>query len=683
MSENILPPRIKFYQNHRPAMDPGDYAVVISNKITHNSSSAIATQNEAQVTRRFSVYGERFSLNDQDIRALFPSAGSTGEYASYLPHIIFNRNTLPWERHALASNHDLPWLALLLFDEDERPAQKSITLAELKNLTGDAGDFPAFAAESAQHDDDLLTVIDVPKTVLQKILPTTSGLLLLAHTRQGIDDNHAPVGEENAVVFCNRLPAQGKRSTMHLVSLEGRYDASGFIYTADKTVFRLVSLKSWEFYAIEHFKITTDTLAALSGKASNAEIERLSTLLDQEFAGTEAEFLTEAARAAELATIPESYQNDLIQGAKFEKTFDGLLKHLNKDILTLRLPIHANATAERFMGQGLVPMKHHFRSGDTSVSWCRGPFVPYRPAQAAVQALYPETADELLIYHGEEGMFDVTYAAAWELGRLLALNSKDFSVSQYQWKRQLTQAEQLAVRSQAYAHLPVFGQGGGSEADAQLWENHIRPWLDDVVSFQSIPANYLLPDVGLLPRESIRFFHVDRDWLIAAVSGAFSIGGDWDRDRQTGQNTFTDYLSQFSAPQTGFLLRSDVVQGWPGLLVDGYDASDNKIAVTKRLLERDLVLYLFETDVRKVIFHQKPEVMHFGLLQDNDQFFKLVRDDDGTEVGNPLPVDWQSTQADRVIDIPKLATTLGKAGRPAHFAMNMVEGVPEVIFNVG
>ena len=47
-----------------------------------------------------------------DLRAAAETTRAT------LPHIAFSRDTLPWERTA-KSESDEPWLALLLFNQDE------------------------------------------------------------------------------------------------------------------------------------------------------------------------------------------------------------------------------------------------------------------------------------------------------------------------------------------------------------------------------------------------------------------------------------------------------------------------------------------------------------------------------------------------------------------------------------
>ena len=675
MAENIFPPKIKFYQNHRPTMDAGEYSITIDGAINHPKITQDHTT--GPITQYFAVYGERFALNEQDISAVFPAAGSTGDYASILPHLILKRNTLPWERHANKNNKELPWLALLLFDETEVPEKKIISVKDLG--------LSAQEKEKAQHEDDQLTVIDVSETLLKKILPSTNSLRLLAHTRQGVSKTDELVGEENAVLFCNRLPAQGTRSTIHLVSLEGKYNENGFDYAGGSSSFRLVSLKSWEFYATEHFKITTDTLTALQGKASTTDLEKLSTLLDREFAGTEDHFVKEILEATGLVT--DSFKKILIDNAKFNKTFDGLLLHLNKDILTLRLP--AGASTEPFLSQGLVPLVHYFRNGDRSVSWYRSPFLPYHAGAAtdgsAIHNLHPEGADELLQFDANLGMFDVSYSAAWEIGRLLALANKDFSVSLFRWKRLLAQHGHKAMQLASYDHLPVFAQSHDHAQEQPLWEKHLQPWLTQLASFQSLPANYLLPDEALLPQESIRFFEVDKNWQIATLSGAFSVGGTWDKESQSDDNAFNDFLKLQDTYLIGFLLRSDVVNGWPGLLIDGVDATGNTVKPLLRKLSKNVLLCLFKKVIKQVVFHQKPELMHFGLINKGDNLFsKSIRDKDGNENGGEVAVKWQSgtTAEERVVDMAQLAIDLGKANQPAAFAMNMVEGIPSVVFNI-
>jgi hypothetical protein len=48
--------------------------------------------------------------------------------------------------------------------------------------------------------------------------------------------------------------------------------------------------------------------------------------------------------------------------------------------------------------------------------------------------------DSVTRYNPDTGMFDVTYAAAWQLGRLLALQNSNFAETLYNWKRENVQS---------------------------------------------------------------------------------------------------------------------------------------------------------------------------------------------------------------------------------------------------
>ena len=48
-------------------------------------------------------------------------------------------------------------------------------------------------------------------------------------------------------------------------------------------------------------------------------------------------------------------------------------------------------------------------------------------------------------------------------------------------------------------------------------------WIARLVLLYPVPFHYLVPHQSLLPSESMRFFHLDDNWVDALVDGAFSI----------------------------------------------------------------------------------------------------------------------------------------------------------------
>ena len=96
--------------------------------------------------RHFEVDGPRWELPPDEIASVYPPRNGTGAFAESLPQIVFHRRTLPWERSlgAPASSGtppgpgdppplsgDAPWLALLLFEEDEYTLLERIPLEQI------------------------------------------------------------------------------------------------------------------------------------------------------------------------------------------------------------------------------------------------------------------------------------------------------------------------------------------------------------------------------------------------------------------------------------------------------------------------------------------------------------------------------------------------------------------------
>lgn len=630
---------VRFQQFHQPSLADGDYEITVTQTVQIVGQPAI---DAFTASKLFTVAGDRFELNPTDVETVFPPDGNLGKHANVLPHIIVNRSTLPWERTAEQYGEGeqeqvtgVPWLALLLFDEDQKPEPHTLKANELATALP-AAKIPKVQLESWQHDDDPVTVIDVTQRTLVTIMPTVDELKLLAHVRFGTDDKGKVIGDELAVIIANRLPQAGKTSTAHLVSIEGRLAKGtvrsdpqkyGFDYqnAGDNDLIRLISLKSWSFACEDEKKGFRQLLLGLN-------------------------------------TAPGS-------------------------IGTLRLPRNADQTVERLFSKGYVVLPHYFRHGDQTASWFHGPLIPGKNTSPEIR-LPARSADELVRYDPSLSMFDVSYAAAWELGRLLALQDKDFSTSLYQWKRE--HAQRRAQTLQKVSHLPFQ-----NETDVSISEK-VAAWFESLRQFEGVPFNYLVADERMLPPESIRFFRVDGAWVNCLADGAFSIGrvasSDHEADALHGEES---PAAVSGPPQTGFLLRSEVVSGWPVLLVEGYaDAKAQGPPLPTRRMDRlsdGVLLCLFDGEVARVEIHQKPETLHFGLDEHSTgKFSKNLRDANGKQSGKieVEPHHWR-TASPRTLNVTVFADAIKQKVSPtsdlssAQFGLQMVEGVEKVIFLAG
>ncbi|GHO90555.1 hypothetical protein KSF_006030 [Reticulibacter mediterranei] len=613
--------KIEFVQFHQPGLVVDDYIITVTQEITlpGNQKAMFSTQ------KHFAISGERFTFNPQDIQAVFPPEGSLGEHSNVLPHIAFTRSTLPWERQADPTREDVPWLALLLFEDQGKPESQIVQLGDLMHPPTGGARFPDLQLNTGQKADDQATVIDIKKGVLQTLLPTLDALALLTHVRVRLHADGSQ--DELAVVIGSRLPVRGGSSTVHLVSLEGRYSNGGFDYqgAGDDDLIRLVSLKSWSFACVDE-----------------------------------------------------------------KQSFKGLLMHLDRNPGTLRLPKNDNAAVERYLAMGYTLLPHTFRLVGKSVSWYHGPLVP---VDITTELTLPvRAADELVRYNPANGLFDISYAAAWELGRLLALQSKQFAINLYLWKRMHAQLLRQAEQQILHAHLPIQPQ---SVDPSELFAA-ISAWFTDLSLLRGVPFNYLVPDERILPEEAIRFFRVDHLWMECLLDGAFSIGRVSEAAYAQDQNQANMSTSPATMPfdaVTGFLLRSDVVSGWPGLLVNASDANGKELDLLRMdRLSPDVLLCLFNGEIDSVAVHQKPEMLHSGLDMDEQippTYHKVLRDNQGDEQETLTlaTIPWLQ-EGLRIIDIPGLARAIQqKTGAvmftAAQFAFQMTEGVEEVIFHKG
>lgn len=161
----------------------------------------------------------------------------------------------------------------------------------------------------------------------------------------------------------------------------------------------------------------------------------------------------------------------------------------------------------------------------------------------------------------------------------------------------------------------------------------VKRFLGRSVLMYGIPFSYLVPDVRMLPSESIRFFYVDPGWISTLIQGATSVGRPTPRETELDKflrdQALRDALAEAMSvrngddepkatnahwPLTGFLMRSEVVAGWQGLEMRTYDDTGAEIAPLRiDRLAPDIMLCIFNGKVDSLTLKQPPEGMHFGL----------------------------------------------------------------------
>ncbi|OEU77780.1 MAG: hypothetical protein BA869_07575 [Desulfuromonadales bacterium C00003107] len=574
---NQLPEgNIRFLQQKRPMLKAGVYDIGIDHEIIINKGLD-KPEDTISVSKKFAVRGERFQLDAGDIHSTFPPENAAGDFSRCLPHIVLKTDTLPWERSAGVSvkKEQTPWLALMLFHEDEI----SKIVEGTRKLSDLSRPDEWLESKSGESLDDQCTILEVPEDLLGEIAPSVDDLAWLCHIRQVSNDRKEDTNDGHksdfAVIIGNRLPEMGKKNRVHLVSLEGYYDKERKEWYApvDGRV-QLVSLKSWDFTSKGESHSFTDEMG------------------------------------------------ELVPGVlKSPGAADDQLK-------------------DQILASGYTLLRHQMRQGDKTVSLYRGPLVP---SSVPLTIKLPITcADEVVRLYQEWGLFDVSYAAAWQLGRLLALQNRDFSIALYQWKRE-RRLKTLIQKGKEMTEEALGPIDPGAREDSEVDEEidryaEVNRWLAGLKTLSDIPLHYLVPDLEtMLPEKSIRFFHVDLNWTQSLTDGAFSLGrattADLRHDKEShltiniqadhtarmlrknlGSDSDSENGEKSFETITGILIRSDIIVNWPGLEVEAYGDGepDNRLPfICMKRLADNILICLFEGELARADIHPPAEGLHY------------------------------------------------------------------------
>ncbi|MCK5237473.1 MAG: hypothetical protein KAR06_10870 [Deltaproteobacteria bacterium] len=253
-------------------------------------------------------------------------------------------------------------------------------------------------------------------------------------------------------------------------------------------------------------------------------------------------------------------------------------------------------------------------------------------------------------------------------------------------------------------------------ADTEPTEQ-LKAWLNRLKLLYGVPFNYLVPNEKMLPNESIRFFQVDFNWIYALIEGACSIGHASETEARQGAvltpklhavAALTGTAGSGSPPAnvTGFLLRSQVVSGWPKLEVVAIDKDGSELSNVLRMdrLSPSLLLYVVEGIIDHVLLREPAVGLHFGIDIDGEKILRYVTVPDtapaGTRPGDQMTVKSEPPAfrdpGQRTLKVNQLAANMAKTLHANHadngpdgsdlpftsaeFALEMVEGTQEVKF---
>ena len=407
---------IQFYDGFFPALPAGPYTI----GVTHAVTAPTGTNPSYTITQAFRVLAPEFQLDPNTVESAVPADGTTAVLDQMVPTVVLSDPSLPWERSLVPDTpppkvgEPLPWLALLLFAEGEvilQPNSSSpLITSSVQDLLATNTDILKPTLPVGWVADDVLASqcqSIVVRGAAWPVMPSKDDLPYMAHCRITNVANEDP--GLVSVLLGNRLPlAAGSaplRYYAHVVSLEGFAD-----------------------YLEPNAK-------PLPEKPGGGPVDvQMCSLANYTF-----------------TALPEA-------GLSFEELMKGLI---SSEVATplLRLPggtgqVAAGSVEDR-LAQGYVPLTLDSLSGEQSFAWYRGPLSAVVPqplppvGNPPVPVTQAKSADALMIYVQEQGLFDLSYAAAWNMGRQLALANAGFAKALNRYHRQAVTALNTIAQKRA------------------------------------------------------------------------------------------------------------------------------------------------------------------------------------------------------------------------------------------
>lgn len=539
----------------------------------------------------------QYALPEDAIVNRIPLKDGVGAYTDTIAQVVLKDPLLPWYARA-GKKGGAPGVALLMLHESELCRENGefliqSTVEEVLKPKADVlvPDFRPCAGPTWQK---VCHSVCLETAVFDRVAPRAEELPLLAHCRQVEITDKAEMGLHPeglfSVVLCNRLPeyraGQVNRYYLFLASLQGHeHRMDGKAARSGKSRIQLIVLDYWSF-----------------------EVSGSAPLTFRQF----------------VENLP---QEDGAEGM-------------------LRLP----ADKPPRLWDGFVPELYHTRTGEEGLCWYRSPLTPVICRKREREGPF-FSADSALVYDPTGGVFDTSLAAAWECGRLAALQDQVF-VEQILLLRKRARRlldermvpegnRELYVRpeprdvlrqmeEQKEALLPQLA----GELDA------LSEWLGRLNLLYQIPLHFLLPHRALLPKESIRFFYVDENWLDALVDGAISIGVDCSRQKALNHliyqmliektrekmqayraNLYGYACGERTGTMSGFILHSSAAYHWPTMSVQGKGRDGQDLPVLRmQLLSKVHLLVLFDGVVEEVVCEEPQETFQMKVDVEAERF---------------------------------------------------------------
>lgn len=496
---------VRFFDNYVPVIEADDYTISVT-QTAHSGDTAHPLDQQFTATQDFTVLAPRFALPAADVQSVFPPDNATGVFDQNLPHVVLTQRALPWERlikEGDATTSGIPWMALLLFTEDEIIPPGGAPLSSVLANPTLIGTYPVNAAADAVGTLRLTAggsgYTSAPTVTLEggggtgatATATVTDGAIgTLTLNAGGSGYTSAPtisfVGGGGAGATADAMladsllsPADPQTLAPAVVS-EAEDETTCTAIDISIETFTKVTPRLSELPFLAHVR---EVNAALPHKTTDQAMGDgwFSVVICNRFPSAPdsapSPSATGTRNIVHLVSL-EGFVPYLVDSPAFPEgktkvrlaslrswsftcqaeagNFADLMKNLiaseaqGGDGLRLRLPVTGDLSApdspafyaQQALRQGYAALAYDTRIGDETFGWYHGAFVPH-PIESFSEAQGFDSSAAATIYDKTTGTFDLSYAAGLEIGRLLALSDRAFSTNKMRAQKALRKSVNL------------------------------------------------------------------------------------------------------------------------------------------------------------------------------------------------------------------------------------------------
>ncbi len=413
-----------------PPLDDGSYRLTTGTEVTYGE-----TRQRFSQQHYFDVIGPRFSVPQGMVAGSFPPSNGHGAFQDGLAHIVLSRRTLPWERELdpeglipqpkvsagdpPALSGPAPWVALLVFEEGEYTLLRNIPLQQAVP----AEVFTRLGAPA----NIVCDAVEADESLVEEIMPSLEELELLAHVRWvNVEDrelNAAGGDGYYAVVVANRLPSPKAQCRAVLVSLEERAD----LVRADPPAVA-------EAEKAPPPRRAPERPQAAAGPAADAPVRDVLPPPIFTLSQAPVHVFGSKVQSPLHHVPPRKVRLVALTSWQFTCEGPGTFRELMQNLDVAMLGSVAELGHPALSDTGHLQMRLQDRLGASESVWYRGPFVPFNLTRDPLGPYH--SADQARRVTPETGAEDISYASAFEVGRLLAAGDARFAQAIMRWRRE-------------------------------------------------------------------------------------------------------------------------------------------------------------------------------------------------------------------------------------------------------